>query len=81
MHILHLIDTPIFISNEISNRCVHFSLNYFALNDGSLIFFSTTSQEELLFVNVCVNSFAHTIVCAMNKNTKITFSHNLSQVI
>ena len=45
MCILHLIDTPRFISNETSNPCVHFSFNYFALNGGSLILFYNKSSK------------------------------------
>ena len=35
---------------------------------------------RLLFVNAYVDKFAHTIICAMNKNTKIILSQNLSPV-
>ena len=38
--------------------------------------FSTTSQVKLLFVNAYVHKFVHTIICAMNKKTKIIFSQN-----
>ena len=43
--VLHLIYTPRFTSSQISNPCVHFSFNYFALNDGSLIFFYNMSSK------------------------------------
>ena len=66
MRSLHLIDTPRFIANDRSNRCVHFSLNYFALREAHL-YFSTTSRVKLLFVNAYVNTFAHKISYAMNK--------------
>ena len=80
MCILHLTDTPRFISNERSNPCVHFSFNYFALN-GDHGYFSTISRVNLLFVNAPVTTFAPTITFAMYKNTKIIFFHNLSHVI
>ena len=76
MCILHLKDTPKFISNERSNPFVHFSFNYFVLNGGSLIFF-----YNLLFVNSPINTFTPTLICAMHKNIKIIFFHNLSHVV
>ena len=36
---------------------------------------------KLLFVNAYVHRFTYTIICAMNKNTKIILSQNLSHVI
>ena len=38
------------------------------------LYFSTTSRVQLLFLNAYVHKFAHTIICAMNKNAKIIFS-------
>ena len=80
MCILHVKDTPRFISNETSNPCVHFSFNYFALNSGSLIFFYNKSSK-LAICQAPVNTFALTIICAMHKDTKLIFFHNLSHVI
>ena len=56
MRSLHLKDIPIFISSERSNRCAHFSFSYFALHDGSLIFFTTIRVKLLFAIYQCVRT-------------------------
>ena len=71
---------PRFISSE--NQSDALTFNSISLHCMMAhLYFSTLSRVKLLFVNAYVHKVAHTIICAMNKNTKIIFSQNLSHVI